>query len=241
MTRWIVVLALVAGVASAEEPAPSLGTPAAAKETPVTKDSVIYKAEEGELNWGLHEGGKTHVGVEWMMSTLPDRDYDPGVGQRNLATQGLLLSSAWFPVTKYGRFGVGPLLGYRRVSKQETSGSGIQMFSAGAKAVYELCYLESQWVVPFVEGSWERVRMKGYTLDRRVNSQGAQIDPGRSVAGDTFDAPSYGGGLMVFMNKLEPNTAAKALASTGIKKYYLAWTMKFFDGWSHHLGFRFEF
>lgn len=227
---------LVEELAKPAEPTPAPSIPSVMKQ-----ESRAVAGDDG-IFWSLHEGGKNHIQLTFVLNGFAERDFDPTTVEKKFSAQGVRLQYLFFPVVgSWGRFGFGPVAGAYRGSRNETKGSPLALYTMGAKANYEFKFQEAQMFVPFLEATYEKVSMRSFTYGRSVNTFGDVTDQGTSVPGLTYSESFYGFGLLINLNRLEPSTASRSLANAGIKKFYLAYSAEQRDGTNHNLGLRFEF
>jgi hypothetical protein len=191
-----------------------------------------------------HEDGAFQLGIDYSRNAFPDFDFDPGPGTKTADTQGGALSFFYYPLRSlsWGRLGAG-VMGSMYWAKYEfqtanntPDNSTVHALDAyGARLTYEFQYWIGQWVVPHVLYGYEQIRMRPFSL----------ASAGISYPSRTTNTQVFGGGLLLNLNRLESGTASKALVNTGIRKFYLAYTMLqrpavSSTGLSHFLGLRFE-
>jgi hypothetical protein len=197
-----------------------------------------------------HEGGKYHVGLNFAFHAFDDFDFDPSSSVKSLSTNGALLEFLYFPLTYgWGRLGMGPVIGvYSTNHAIAYSGLHPSFLTYGAEIQYEFLYSVGQTLVPFLIGGYE-----GVTLGSYIYQDGTSIPDTSSVAtpntastaSQKFSRGYYGGGVAISLNRLEHRTASRALADTGIRKFYLVltWKSPLSNGTKGNglLGLRFEF
>jgi hypothetical protein len=189
-----------------------------------------------------HEDGAFQLGLDYIYRPFDGYDFDPGVAVRTANSQGGALSFNYFPVRSlsYGRLGVGAQVAAYWTKYEHTSGAVTETNSKhsndtnGARLIYEFQYFLGQTVVPHVFYAYDQVRVRPYTY----------AQAGVSFPGTRFNSQSYGGGLHLNLNRLESTAASRALATSGIRKFYLSYTYlqrAENTGSSHYLGLKFEY
>ena len=88
--------------------------------------------------------------------------------------------------------------------------------------------------VPFVDFGVERTNISSFTYDQNLTTS-------NKAPSAEFTSGFYSLGLMLNLNLLEPDAASRAIASSGVKKFYLAYAAEHREGWNQNLGIRFEF
>lgn len=191
-----------------------------------------------------HEGGAWQFGIDYAHNAFADFDVDTGTGVSQPDTQGGELSLTYFPLRDLdlGRLGVGARGGAYWSEFESVAGTTpisnkkLSFTSYGARLTYEFQYWIGQTFVPFAYYGYNQVAFRGYSEARsNVN-----------YAKRTFGSSNYGAGLSLNLNRLEASSASKALASTGIRKFYLTYTFQQRSddentGSGHYLGLRFEY
>ncbi len=207
----------------------------------VLTPNELKQAIEGDdgdgVLWELHEGSRNHVQLSWVIDAFPDRNYAPAnaVKPKTMPLTGAKFQYQYFPVAgKMGRLGFGPSGGMYYASKSKTSGEPARAFTYGAKATYEFQYWVAQLFVPFVDFGVEHANLSSFDYDQNLATH--NVAPAAN-----FTSSFYSLGLMLNLNLLEPDAASRAIASNGIKKFYLAYAAENREGWNHNLGVRFEF
>jgi hypothetical protein len=191
-----------------------------------------------------HEDGAFQFGLDYAHDAFRGFDFDPGSTRLLADTMGAQLSFTYFPLRSlmYGRLGAG-LHGGAYWSKfsyinsttnqsDTTRKHTIDVF--GGKVQYEFQYFVGQILVPFVNYGYEA---------GRVGTLGIPVGPG-TFAKQSFNSKNYGGGVHLNLNRLERRAASRALASSGIRKFYLTYTYQkkeIMEEADHFLGFRFEY
>ena len=244
--------------AAEAEPQPSLGKteeiPSSEKPKNTAKDLLkkhleqeakreAEEQEQREKESVLHEAGKYHIELAYAFRAFPNYDFDTRAAFNSVkVSKGGTLSFLYFPVAhSYGRLGLGLSAGYYYAKSDDLiKGVSPSFVTYGLKGIYEFQYWVAQLLVPFVMFGWDQVDQKDYAINTGT--------PGTAVAGSSFSAPYYGGGLALNLNRLESQTAAKALADLGVRKFYLVYTLHqraadtdARSGSSHFVGLRFEF
>jgi hypothetical protein len=194
-----------------------------------------------------HEGGAYQIGLDYNPKAFPEYDFDSTAARRSFDTQGLAFNFSYFPLRSltYGRLGIGANVGIymTKFSFQQpqpgggtiTDTSRMRSFMAyGARLKYEFQYFLGQLIVPFASFGFDKVSVRPFAA------------PGLTLSKNSFDSQSYGGGLSMNLNRLEPSSASRSLVSSGVKKYYLTYTYEArsdapSSGQSHLLGLRFEY
>lgn len=189
-----------------------------------------------------HEDGAFQLGLDYGQNAFSNYDFDPGPLKKSVDTQGAVLSFNYFPVRSlsYGRLGLG-LQGAAYFAKfdfQTAAGPDVSKRHAidtyGGKLIYELQYFLGQTFVPFAYYGYDKVRVRPFSLaSANVN-----------YPATSFTSANYGAGLHLNLNRLEGSAASKALASSGIRKFYLSYTFQQRaedTGAGHYLGLRFEY
>jgi len=252
----IFLLSTPSVTATAEEvapaPSPSSGAETSATAAPennkssvpddqAEKDKNLDYSEIEERSLLMHEGGKYHFDLAYSFKAFQNYDYDPSSTLVTKASKGGTVSFLYFPfIGSFGRFGLGPSLGaYYAKKDANLTGISPNFYTYGIKSIYELQYGVAQVLVPFIMFGWDQVKLKDYVLNGS-----AQL--GTSVSGANYSSFYYGGGIALNLNRLESKVAAKALADTGIKKFYLTYTFQqrtdvSSSGAANFLGLRFEY
>ena len=186
-----------------------------------------------------HEDGRWQFGLDFSPLAFDKfQSYDARTGTvRNEKAMGGAAQLLWFPLhtIKTGRLGIGPrLAGYMM---DQIGNKKLSFYSAGVRATYEFDYWVGQVLVPFGLAGYDQVRFTG-----EGNPSTAPNFPAKRK----FSSTVYGGGVSLNLNRLEATAAAKALADTGIRKFYLTYTYEQRSddqnsGSSHYLGLRFEY
>ncbi len=249
-----------APTASLPPPTPLGGTPVTAQSAPPPATRDIYEEYEeyrqkmdsqstaethlDRRSLFLHEGGAFQLGLDYAYKPFKDYDFDHTAARKLGDSTGGVISFTYFPLRSlsYGRFGLGLQGGVYWTKIEFTQTGSTEVDSSkkhsidtyGGKAIYEFHYFLGQLVVPFAFYSYEQVRVRPFTIDR------ANIRyPSHSIA-----LQSYGGGMHLNLNRLEPSVASRALASSGVKKFYLTYTLQQPSEAAdarHFLGLRFEY
>lgn len=194
-----------------------------------------------------HEDGAFQLSLDYSRNAFPGMSFNSINSFLQTETEGGTLSFLYFPIRDlaYGRLGLGPTgsaywtkYTYNdpgTLSSQSTSKTNsIRAF--GARAVYEFDYWLGQTLVPFAYYGFDKVTLRSF--DRTAS--GVVVKP------RSFDSQYYGGGLHLNLNRLEPKSASRGLASVGIRKVYLSYSylarMSGTNGTgTHGLGLRFEY
>lgn len=210
------------------------------------KDRVKTRAQsESELEARAlfpHEDGAFQLGIDYIYRPFSEYDFNPGAAKTTAESQGGALSFNYFPVRSlsYGRLGVGAQVAAywtkyeNTVSGTTVSNSKHSIDTLGARLIYEFQYFLGQTLVPHVFYAYDQVRVRPYSL----------AQAGVNFPGTRFNSQSYGGGLHLNLNRLESGAASRALASSGIRKFYLSYTYlqrPEDTGSSHYLGLKFEY
>lgn len=202
------------------------------------------RAEDEYIDRSLfaHEDGAFQFGFDYAYRPFEDFDFNPGVGTKFAENQGGALAFNYFPLRSlsYGRLGVGAQAAAYWSKLTFIQGNGLPettnrhtLDTIGGKLIYEFQYFLGQIVVPYAFYGYDMVRVKSVQLDGGINY------PARR-----FNSQSYGAGAHLNLNRLEGRAASKALASSGIRKFYLSYTLlqrAESTGASHFLGLRFEY
>jgi hypothetical protein len=189
-----------------------------------------------------HEDGAFQLGLDYIYKPFDGYDFDPGTAIRTAESQGGALSFNYFPLRSlsYGRLGVGAQVAAYWTKYEHTLGTVTDTNSKhsidtyGARLIYEFQYFLGQLVVPHAFYAYDQVRVRPYTY----------AQAGVSYPGTRFNSQSYGGGLHLNLNRLESKAASRALATSGIRKFYLSYTYlqrAENTGSSHYLGLKFEY
>lgn len=189
-----------------------------------------------------HEDGAFQLGLDYIYKPFSSYDFDPGAAVSTAESQGGALSFNYFPVRSlsYGRLGIGAQIAAYWTKYSHTVGSVTDSNSKhsidtyGARLIYEFQYFLGQTFVPHVFYAYDQVRVRPYTYTQT----------GISYPGSRFASQSYGGGMHLNLNRLESGAASKALATSGIRKFYLSYTYlqrSENTGSSHYLGLKFEY
>ena len=191
-----------------------------------------------------HEGGAWQIGLDYAHNAFADFDVDTSATVSKPDTQGGEFSLTYFPLRSLdlGRLGVGARGGAYWSEFESVAGTTpisnkkLSFTSYGARLTYEFQYWIGQTFVPFAYYGYNQVAFRGYSEARS----------GVNYAKRTFGSTNYGGGLSINLNRLEASAASKALASTGIRKFYLSYTFQQRSddentGTGHYLGLRFEY
>jgi len=189
-----------------------------------------------------HEDGAFQLGFDYIYKPFDGYDFDPGVGVKTAESQGGALNFNYFPLRSlsYGRLGIGAQVAAYWTKFEYAVGGATQKNSKhsidtyGARLIYEFDYFLGQALVPFAYYAYDQVRVRPYTL----------AEAGISYPGVRFNSQSYGAGAHLNLNRLESTTASRALATSGIRKFYLSYTFQQRaenTGSSHYLGLRFEY
>lgn len=189
-----------------------------------------------------HEDGAFQIGLDYIYKPFGDYDFDPSVAVSTADSQGGALSFNYFPVRSlsYGRLGVGAQVAAYWTKYQHTAGGVTETNSKhsidtyGARLIYEFQYFLGQLIVPHAFYAYDQVRVRPYSY----------AAAGVNYTGTRFTSQSYGGGLHLNLNRLESSAASRALATSGIRKFYLSYTYlqrSENTGSSHYLGLKFEY
>ncbi|RYZ94264.1 MAG: hypothetical protein EOP11_26620 [Proteobacteria bacterium] len=193
-----------------------------------------------------HEGAAWQIGLDYDLGSPTENLPVAGTGTiSSVDTVGGAFSWNYFPLRGIdtGRLGVGVRGGAYLAKYNTTNGtvnaSGKRKLSAltyGLRATYELQYWVGQLFVPFAFVGYDQVNVKGFD----------EASTSVSVAAQKYGSVNYGAGLSFNLNRLEPRAASKSLVSTGVRKFYLAYTFQQRSdsqntGPSHYLGLRFEY
>ncbi len=194
-----------------------------------------------------HEGGSLQIGLDYTNGAFSDYDFDPTQAIKNAdSTKGAMLSFIYFPVhsLSLGRLGIGPQASVYwsdfSVGNSVVREGVAATRSYGGRLVYEFAYFLGQWIVPHAFFGYDYVSVKTVKVTIATNP-----DPIADFPSRTFYSQSIGGGLRLNLNRLEADTAHRALVSTGIRKVYLNYTVQQRLGnqgndLAHFLGLRFE-
>lgn len=189
-----------------------------------------------------HEDGAFQIGFDYIYKPFDGYDFDPGTAVRTAESQGGALNFNYFPVRSlsYGRLGLGAQVAAywtkfeHVVGGVADSNSKHSIDTYGARLIYEFQYFLGQLVVPHAFYAYDQVRVRPYTY----------AQAGVNYPSTRFNSQSYGGGLHLNLNRLESTTASRALATSGIRKFYLSYTYlqrAENTGSSHYLGLKFEY
>jgi hypothetical protein len=191
-----------------------------------------------------HEDGAWQLGLDYGHEAFQGFDFDPTANSRVLAdTKGGTLSVTHFPVRSlsYGRLGLGLQASvywskfefFRTDGTPDTTQKHV-MDTIGGKAIYEFQYFVGQILVPFALYGYDSVRVRSFQLPV----------VGGSYPKQTINSQNYGGGVHLNLNRLERRAASRALATSGIRKFYLSYTYQkreMNEVADHFLGLRFEY
>lgn len=190
-----------------------------------------------------HEDGAFQFGADYAYKPFSEFDFDPSTAKKNADLFGVALNFNYFPVRSlsYGRLGVGAS-GASYWAKFDFSSGGVErsekkknfITTYGGRLIYEFQYFLGQFFVPFAFYGYDKVNIRDlqYTLG------------GANYPKQSFNSQSYGAGAHFNLNRLESSTASKALAGSGIRKFYLTYTFlqrAESTGAGHFLGLRFEY
>lgn len=195
-----------------------------------------------------HEDGGFHISFDYMRNAYNNLAVNTLTSPLTSTSQGGQVSFMYFPLRSlsYGRLGAGVTGGSfwtkyeypseSTANKVDTATSR-SIYTYGVRAMYEFDYWLGQIVVPFVSYDFNKVRSRGF--ERR----GSRV----LVNASALDYQCYGLGASLNLNRLEPVSASRGLATLGVRKTYLTYT--FLKGASgsnsgtgtHGLGLRFEF
>lgn len=183
-----------------------------------------------------HEAGRSSFGLSYVLDPFKDVDYNTGTGVTHEKTFGANINYIYYflrGTPGLGRLGVGPNLGAYWLN--QTTGKKHTYDTIGAVATYEAQFWIAQFLVPHISFGVDRVYRRDYI-----------VGPGMSsVSGPAlnYNDTYIGLGAAINLNRLEHKVASKALADTGVRKFYLAYTLqkRGKDGDSHFVGLRFEY
>jgi len=186
-----------------------------------------------------HEDGAFQFGFDYSFNPYSEHDFDPTRNVRKSdEARGGNLAFNYFPLRSltFGRLGAGLQAGATwakfRGTGAASPASRFRFESYGAKAIYEFQYFLGQIVVPHAFFGYEKIKVK------------ALSGGGTAFPSSRFNSTSYGGGAHINLNRLEPRAASKALATSGVRKFYLTYTFakrSESTGLGHYLGLRFEY
>jgi len=191
-----------------------------------------------------HEDGSWQFGLDYAHDAFRGYDFDSTANRLFADTMGAQLSISYFPLRSmvYGRLGAGINAGaYWSKFSYVNNSTGLSDTTrkhtidvVGAKLQYEFQYFVGQILVPFAYLGYESGRVS--TLNIPTN---AGTFPKQS-----FNSQNYGGGVHLNLNRLERRAASRALASSGIRKFYPRSTYQkkeMMEEADHLLGLRFEY
>lgn len=233
--------AAAAAPANVEPPSPTSGysTPIESLDFSESQVSVAEDDDPETKYLYMHEKASFHFGADYVYHAFPKYKYQNSLAfaSKDLDSTGVMAEFLVFPIKSFGRFGLGPT-GMRLMTRHTAFFSGLSptFGGYGGKAVYEFNYVDGQLFVPYAMFGLDRIHLS--YVD----------DSAKRRYEDNFTSSYYGAGLLINLNRLEPKTASKALVSTGIKKFYLAYGFQYRrgarlerTGGNHLLGLRFEF
>ncbi len=191
-----------------------------------------------------HEDGSFQLGLDYAHDAFRGFDFDPTSTRLLADTMGAQLSLTYFPLRslEYGRLGAGIHGGaywskfsyINSTTNQSDTTRKHTIDVIGGKVQYEFQYFVGQILVPFANYGYE---------SGRVGTLGIPVGAG-TFAKQSFNSKNYGGGVHLNLNRLEKRAASRALASSGIRKFYLTYTYQkkeMNEEADHYLGFRFEY
>lgn len=191
-----------------------------------------------------HEDGSWQLGLDYAHDAFRGYDFDSTSTRLLADTMGAQLSITYYPLRSlvFGRLGAG-IHGGAYWSKfsfiNNTTGLSDTTRKhtidvVGAKIQYEFQYFVGQILVPFAYLGYE---------SGRVGTLSIPVGAG-SFPKQSFNSQNYGGGVHLNLNRLERRAASRALASSGIRKFYLSYTYQkkeMMEEADHLLGLRFEY
>jgi|GEM_PF-6732873 len=225
-----------------------------------------------QRNLFAHEGGSWQFGLEYVHRAFGDYNFNHKSGSDSATgtlrstpifadTQGGILSLGYFPLHSltFGRLGAIAQAGIyfskftidTPVVDQGTGNTGAtvkddtkrqQATSVGIRAVYEFDYYLGQMFVPFLTLGVDNVRFQPYkvSVGFQTGSVGVVDIPANNIT-----SQSYGAGMHINLNRIEPVVASRALVNVGVKKFYLSYLALqrsgSLSGLTHSLALRFEF
>jgi hypothetical protein len=190
-----------------------------------------------------HEDGAFQLAFDYGHDAFSQFDFDPTTSQKFAESKGATLGFNYFPLRSLslGRLGAGVQAStywskfeYDVGGRNESTPGKRAIDVFGARLIYEFQYFLGQVVVPFAYLGYDQVRVKSL----------AYPAAGISYPASRFNSQAYGGGAHINLNRLESSAASRALASSGIRKFYLTYTYLQRDvntGPGHYLGLRFEY
>lgn len=210
-----------------------------------------------------HEASRNHFEIDYVPNGFANFNFG-GITPSGLSptplsetSSGISIEWIYFLLTHGpGRFGFGPAAAmYRAQPNVNLHGTAPDFTTIGLKATYEFQFLFNQLLVPFIVGGIDYVNLGPYTNNQAASAFNAPNIPnggpfinGTAVSGGSAYTPYFGVGLAINLNPLEWKAASDSLISTGIRKYYLAFTYQDrtnanpnYAGRSLFIGIRFEY
>ena len=174
----------------------------------------LHASDESDLrvarpNWAAE--------LQYSFRALGDHPIVPLQAGANPATAFLLsleYAPAWFQ--KLGVLSIGPLIEYLSIvgfNPSILAGNVFPLFMAGAQVRYQLRYLDQQLFVPIVGYSYEYFSYKF--------ASGPQ---------GQFWVKGPSGGLMIFLNALDEDSALQFYRLTGIQRSYVVFNYRALHG-----------
>ncbi len=191
-----------------------------------------------------HEDGSWQLGLDYAHDAFRGYDFDSTSTRLLADTMGAQLSITYFPLRSlvFGRLGAGIHAGaYWSKFSYVNTATGLSDTTrkhtidlVGAKLQYEFQYFVGQILVPFAYLGYESGRVGTLSIPTNAGNFPKQ----------SFSSQNYGGGVHLNLNRLERRAASRALASSGIRKFYLSYTYQkkeMMEEADHLLGLRFEY
>lgn len=236
------------------------------------RDRTSSEYDYTQRNLFPHEDGGWQFGIEYAHNAFSGYNFNFKAGQAGNTgmlgnrtvyadTQGAILSLGYFPIRSLsiGRLGFIGQAGLYfskfsidtpKVNQATGAIEGIvkddvkrqQAVSYGVRAVYEFQYFLGQMFVPFITVGLDLVRMQPYKVAVGNNIAATEV---LNIPANNITSQSYGAGLNINLNRIEPVVASRALVAVGVKKFYLSYLALqrtgTLSGLTHSLGLRFEF
>lgn len=176
------------------------GAESPSSDTAAETRAEVANSLESPLNLALD--------VQFMPSRFPNFEWAPGF-QSNRLGKGARVALEWLPVVgRYGKAGVGLGLGYTKISKvpvTTSSSNWLEAFPVDGYLTYRFDYIPDQIFAPYLKAGFER------EYARYSAGSGLQY----------YQGWTWGAGVGLLLDRIDPGSANQLDASTGINNTYL--------------------
>ena len=160
-----------------------------------------------------YEGSKNQISLEVALDDFGNFVFPTpkdASAEESTSTLSFFLSYMLYPLPKfeYGRLGIGGRFGV--IGRSDFSQSYPFFIALGPKISYAAQFMVGQVIVPVAELGYEKIY-------NRIEEKG-----NAGINTKDFNSMVFTLGLLINLNRLDPNTAMKSVSSSGVRKYYLS-------------------